>query len=225
MSSSNKYPVITIDGESSTGKTVLSLHLATKLGFSFLNSGALYRALAYLKKQHPNQSLEAQLELLRNKLSIKIEDDRAVIYIGGFDISDALMDSDIAVSASKIATDVNVRSGLIPIQQSFCKAPGLVAEGRDMGAVIFPDADMKIYFTAPLELRVSRRYIQLQELGLKPDIITLTEELQQRDSRDRTRDCSPLQKPDGAIEFDTSGGNLEENKARLTQLVLSKLKI
>ncbi len=223
MSKLRLHPVVTIDGESSTGKTVLSLHLAKELGFNFLNSGALYRTLAYLKKQHPRQSLDMQLELLKKKLHISIEGSKAVIYIGGLNVSDALMDSEIAVLASQVATDVDVRTGLVPIQQSFCKAPGLIAEGRDMGAVIFPDADLKIYFTAPLELRVSRRYMQLKESGHKPDIITLTEQLQQRDARDRTRDCSPLQKPDGAVEFDTSGGDLEVNKARILQLVQTYL--
>ncbi|MDC3180959.1 (d)CMP kinase [Gammaproteobacteria bacterium] len=212
--------VITIDGESSTGKTVLSQYLAKELGYNFLNSGTLYRALAYLKTHHPRQELSMLLEFLEKKLTIRLDDYNATICLGDLDITSALMLPDIAALASEIAADAEVRKGLLPIQQGFLEPPGLVAEGRDMGGVIFPSANLKLYLTAPFEVRLGRRFLQLKEMGQNPDILLLSEQMQQRDQRDRTRKASPLLQHKDAIVFDTTHDKLDENKDKLKALVL-----
>jgi cytidylate kinase len=216
----NKQLIITVDGESSTGKTALSVYLAEALGLGFLNSGALYRSLAYLRIQDC-VDIKTGLQVLRSAVEIKIEKLAPVAYLRGIDISHELMSSEVAAEASKIATDAHIRSALIPIQHSFVTSKGLVAEGRDMGSVIFPSANHKLYFTAPLEMRVERRFLQLKQLGAVVDKNQLLEQMQKRDERDRSREHSPLVVPGGAIMFDTSEGTLEENKKRLINLILS----
>ncbi len=219
MSKDSQIVVITIDGESSTGKSALASGIAAELGYHFLNSGALYRLFAYLHMQDETRQVEEIANEIIAHVEIKVVSDAPVVLFKTQDVTHALMQDSVAMMASKLAKQADVRQVLIPLQQSFAQAPGLVAEGRDMGMAIFPNASVKLYFTAPMEVRVRRRYEQLVALGQSVDRDKLSDQMIQRDENDRQREHSPLRIPNGAIEFDTSKGTLLENKQKLVKLI------
>ena len=149
---------------------------------------------------HGWDSEKIEIWFLRQKVEFKV----GKIFWGNKDISEAIRSQEISDLASRIASNLEIRKSLINIQKSFRRAPGLVAEGRDMGSVVFPDSDVKIFLTASLKVRAERRYKQLISKGFKVKMEGLAEELENRDLRDKSRDHSPLRRANGAVEVDTS---------------------
>ena len=196
-------PVIAIDGPSASGKGTVAALVAARLGFHYLDSGALYRlvALAALRGQVSLDD-EARLADLARHLDVRF--DQGEVWLGGDLVSDALRSEQAGTGASLVARFGAVREALQARLRAFRQAPGLVADGRDMGSVVFPDAALKIFLTAGVEVRADRRYKQLIEKGMSATLDNLLEDLRQRDLRDSTREVAPLVCQPDAVLLDTS---------------------
>jgi cytidylate kinase len=210
-------PVIAIDGPSASGKGTVSRRVAEVLAFHFLDSGALYRlvALAVLQRGVDIQNV-AEAAAVATNLNVRFESD--AIWLDGRDVTDAIRDEQVSSAASAVAALQPVRQALLERQRAFRNPPGLVADGRDMGSVVFPDATLKIYLTAAPEERARRRYKQLMEKGLSANMTALLLEIRQRDARDSERAAAPLQKCPDAIELDTTGTSVDAAVARVVAL-------
>lgn len=202
-----KDPVITIDGASGTGKGTVSQILAKRLGWRFLDSGVLYRVLALAAQKHLVAfDNEKGLQVLAEHLDVQFLTDDAAnsrIILEGEDVTDTIRTESVGNAASMIAVLPAVRSALLSRQRAFREAPGLVADGRDMGTVIFPDADLKIFLVASPEERALRRYNQLKDKGISVTLGDLIEELRERDRRDSERAVAPLKPATDAVTIDT----------------------
>jgi len=217
-------PLITIDGPSGTGKGTIALRLARYLGWHVLDSGALYRALA-LQVQQQAIALENEKAITQvaSQLEVHFEpspdlSDLAV-FSAGCNVTDALRTENCAALASQLATLKNVRDALLKVQRDFLQPPGLVADGRDMGTIVFPHAALKIFLTASPEERALRRYKQLKRKGTDVNIEKLTKEIAERDERDRTRTTAPLVPAPEAHWLDTTGLSIEAVLAQILQLL------
>ena len=203
-----KVPVITIDGPSGSGKGTISQALAQQLGWHHLDSGALYRLLAYAALQASlDLADEAALIALAGQLSASYRlptVDNPAILLGGVDVGDALRTEGCAEAASKAAALPAVRQALLAWQRHYRQSPGLIADGRDMGSTVFPDATLKLFLTARPEVRAERRYNQLKNKGIDVDLATLIEEVEARDRRDMSRKASPLKPAADALIIDNS---------------------
>jgi 3-phosphoshikimate 1-carboxyvinyltransferase len=202
-------PVIAIDGPSGSGKGTVAQRVAARLGFHYLDSGALYRvvALAALRRK---LALDDALALgdLSERLPVEFRGDE--VLLEGERITTAIRTEEISSAASQVASIPAVRQGLMRRQRSFRRAPGLVADGRDMGSVVFPDATLKVYLTASVEARAERRYKQLKQKGLGANLTTLLQDLEGRDARDSGRNVAPLQKSADAQVLDTTELTIDE---------------
>ena len=222
----NKTPtIITIDGPSGAGKGTISRIVAKKLGFHYLDSGALYRLLGLSAvRHHVSADSEKGLMALAEHLDIRFETSNNgafKIYLEGEDVSREVRTEKTGQMASKVAQYPGVRLALLKRQQMFAQAPGLVADGRDMGTEVFPAAELKIYLTASVEERASRRHKELLEKGEDVSLPALVEQVRARDERDMNRDASPLRPADEAIELDTSTMSISE----VTDTVLNILTV
>ena len=221
----NKVPVITIDGLSGAGKGTVSKMLCNELGWNILDSGALYRTLTYLidKKGIPiNEFLQKQEVLIKDfEVSFQIGSlgEPVSIFLKEEDITNLVRTEEIAEKTSAFSTLKEIRDFIRPCQRAFKQPPGLVADGRDMGTVIFPEADLKIYLTASLEERAKRREIQLKRLGTKVNMRTLLDELEARDKKDIERDLSPLKPAEDSFVVDTTGLSPEEVLEKIRDLL------
>lgn len=197
-------PVIAIDGPSASGKGTVAREVARTLGFHFLDSGALYRlvALSAIDKGVDLNSPDAVASLAR---TLDVTFGSEAVTLEGRDVGVAIREERVSAAASRVAAHQAVRSALLERQRGFRKAPGLVADGRDMGSVVFPDATLKIFLTADAEERARRRYKQLIEKGLSATMGALLQEIRDRDRRDSQRAAAPLQKSADAVEIDTTG--------------------
>lgn len=193
-------PVVAIDGPSASGKGAVAQRVAAALGFRCLESGALYRLVALAGPESPEQTAAS--------MSVEFRDGK--IFLSGHDVTDKLRDEAIGVRASDIAQRPALRQALLKRQRAFRKAPGLVAEGRDMGSVVFPDATLKVFLTATPAERVQRRYKQLIDKGMDANLHALSRDLEQRDARDAARAVAPLAPAPDALLLDTSGRPLDE---------------
>ena len=203
-----KINVITIDGPSASGKGALARQIASKFSLNILDSGVLYRLFAYfdnLAIAHSEIAKKIQQEIKFNQ-----KKDRLQILNNEKDITSMLRSEDIAKTASKLSSQKEVRSLLFNIQRSFYTSEGLVADGRDMGTVVFNDAKLKIFLTASPEIRAKRRYIELQNLGQEVNMPALIADIESRDLKDSSRELSPLLPADDAIIIDSSDMSLEE---------------
>jgi len=202
-------PVIAIDGPSASGKGTVAQRVATALGMHYLDSGALYRLLG-LAAQRRGIALEAegQLAVLAGQVDIRFEG--ADIWLDGAKVGDELRTEEAGSAASKIAALPKVRAALLDKQRDFRRAPGLVADGRDMASVVFPDSILKIFLTASAEARAERRYKQLKEKGMGANIAALLQDIKARDERDTQRSVAPLQQAQGASLLDTTPLNIEQ---------------
>lgn len=205
-----RIPVITIDGASGTGKGIVSLLIAKQLGWNLLDSGCLYRVLALAAQTHAiSLENESALAVLANYLDVQFVPKETIappaILLEGQDVSDTIRTEAIGNIASQIAIFPSVRCALLGRQRAFRVNPGLVADGRDMGTVVFPDADVKIFLTASPEERAHRRYIQLKEKGINVNLGHLVDSLYERDQRDQQRAVAPLRPADDAVCIDTDG--------------------
>jgi len=205
----NPISVITIDGPTASGKGTVASRVAQALEFALLDSGALYRltALAAIEKGTALDD-ESALAGVARGLDVRFEGER--ILLAGRDVSDAIRAEAVGVAASRIATLAGVRSALVALQLGFRQAPGLVADGRDMGTVIFPDARLKVFLTASVEARAERRYKQLIGKGFPANMPALLQDLRERDARDTERAVAPLKPAEGAHLLDTSDMAIEQ---------------
>ncbi|MGF1690679.1 (d)CMP kinase [Photobacterium kagoshimensis] len=223
---STHSPVITVDGPSGAGKGTLCMLLADKLGWNLLDSGAIYRVLA-LAALHHGVDLESEeaLVVLAAHLDVQFvaEGDLVKVILEGEDVSPTLRTQDVANAASKIAALPRVREALLRRQRAFSEAPGLVADGRDMGTVVFPQAEVKIFLDASAEERANRRMNQLQNKGIDVNFVTLLSEIQERDYRDRNRAVAPLRPADDALVLDSTELSIEQVTAQALAYIEQKL--
>lgn len=202
-------PIITIDGPVASGKGSVSAGVAKVLGFNVLDSGSLYRLTAYAAlKQQKHLDDEEQIEQTAVNLKAVFNDGK--ILLEGEDVTDAIRQEEVGLAASKVAVHPKVRKALFKLQRDYAQAPGLVADGRDMGSVVFPEATLKIFLTASAEARAKRRYNQLKEKGIHSNIADLVKDLKERDERDLKRSVAPLVPAPGARILDSSDLTLEE---------------
>ena len=202
-------PVIAIDGPSASGKGTVAQRVATALGMHYLDSGALYRLLGLAAQKHGIALTgEARLAALAGQIDIRFEGED--IWLDGVPVGDELRTEEAGAAASKVAALPGVRAALLDKQQAFRRAPGLVADGRDMASVVFPDAELKIFLTASAEVRADRRYKQLKQKGMDANIAALLQDIEARDSRDTQRSVAPLQQATGAVRLDTTAMNIEQ---------------
>jgi len=209
-------PVITIDGPTASGKGTVAQRVAQHLGFHYLDSGALYRltALSVIRHETPLND-EHAIAKLAEKLPCSFSGDE--IWLGNENVTNVIRAEEVGNLASKIAALPTVRRALIFLQLSFRKAPGLVADGRDMGTVIFPHAVLKIFLTASVEARAERRYKQLIGKGFSANMLDLLKDLRERDARDSNRAIAPLKPAEGAHILDTSDMTADEAVAQVLQ--------
>ncbi|CAN5419536.1 cytidylate kinase CmK [soil metagenome] len=208
--SDDRAPVITIDGPTASGKGTVATRVAAELGFHLLDSGALYRlvALDALDKEVPHDAVDSLVELT-GRMDIRFAD--GAIFLDGRVVTDAIRAEAVGNTASRIARHGPLRHALLARQREFCKPPGLVADGRDMGTVVFPDAALKIYLTASVQARAERRYKQLIDKGFSATLSALFDDLEQRDARDMNRSESPLKPAEGARILDSSTKTVDES--------------
>lgn len=202
-------PVITLDGPAASGKGTIAKRLADALGFYYLDSGALYRIATYAAIQR-GVSLDDADALARVSESLNPVFDGGKILLDGQDITTAIRSEQVSAATSRVAVIPRVRRALFALQQKSARMPGLVADGRDMGTVVFPQADLKVFMTASPEVRARRRYEQLLERGESADLKALTEDLILRDKRDSERATAPLRPAEDAKMLDTSELSIEE---------------
>ena len=214
-----KEPVITIDGASGTGKGTVSQIIATRLGWKFLDSGALYRVLALAASKHGVATdNETALEVLAEHLDVQFiakENQFPQIILEGEDVTEIIRSEKIGNAASLIAVLPAVRASLLSRQRAFREPPGLVADGRDMGTVVFPDAELKFFLLASPEERALRRLKQLKERGINVTLGHLIEELRERDRRDSERAVAPLKPAEDAIIIDTNHLTIDQVVERI----------
>ena len=203
-----KINVITIDGPSASGKGALARQIASKFSLNILDSGVLYRLFAYFDNLAIAHSEIAKK--IQKEINFNLKIDRLQILNNEKDITSELRSEDIAKTASKLSSKKEVRSLLFNIQRSFYTSKGLVADGRDMGTVVFKDAKLKIFLTASPEIRAKRRYIELQNLGQEVNMPALIADIESRDLKDSSRELSPLLPADDATIIDSSDMSLEE---------------
>ena len=205
--------IITVDGPSGAGKGTLCYALAEKLGFALLDSGAIYRvtALAALKRNADLTNETALADLARH-LDIQFVPKNGEVYVllGGMDVSHLIRTQEVADAASKVAVFPQVRAALLQLQQDFAKNDGLIADGRDMGTVVFPDAQVKLFLDASAEERAKRRYNQLQNKGISGNFAQILAEIKERDLRDRNRAVAPLKPADDAFLLDSTTLSIDE---------------
>jgi cytidylate kinase len=204
-----KTPVITIDGPTASGKGTVAQRVASALGFHYLDSGALYRLTA-LSALRRDVALNDEHALAKTAEHLHCHFDGAHIFLANEDVTQAIRAEEVGNTASKIAALITVRQALYGLQLSFRKPPGLVADGRDMGTVIFPTARLKVFLTASVEARASRRYKQLIDKGFSANITDLSRDLTERDERDMSRSSAPLKPAEGAHHLDTSDMTVDE---------------
>jgi cytidylate kinase len=219
-------PVITIDGPSGAGKGTVSTLLAKKLGWHFLDSGAIYRVLAVASIHHqiPAED-ETGLLPLASGLDVNFEttENGVRVILEGEDVSDTIRTEDVGATASKIASLPSIREALLRRQRGFKQSPGLVADGRDMGTVVFPEAQVKIFLTASADERADRRFKQLKGMGQDVSMLRLLQDIKARDERDANRTVAPLVPAKDAFVIDSTGLNIEQVLEKIEMFIEEKL--
>jgi cytidylate kinase len=207
-------PVITIDGPTASGKGTIAQRVAAALGFHYLDSGALYRLVA-LRALETGIAADDPPGLARLAGELHPRFDGGRIVLDGRDVTDAIRSEEVSRVASQIAVHPPLRQALLELQRAARRAPGLVADGRDMGTVVFPDARLKVFLTADVEERAARRLKQLSEKGISASIPTLLQDLRARDERDVSRTVAPLRPAEDAMSLDSSRLSIDEVVAKV----------
>jgi len=228
MPTRKNVPVLTIDGPSGSGKGTISRAVAERLRWHFLDSGALYRAAGLAASWADADFSDAEaLARIAKAVKVKIVEapgDDPHVFVNGVEATAEIRTETCGATASAIAAIPAVRDALVEKQRSFRAMPGLVADGRDMGTVIFPDAPYKVFLTASAEERAGRRYKQLKQKGLNVTLAALLREIVARDTRDASRSVAPLKAADDAVVIDTTGTPIEAVVARVLALVPEHLR-
>lgn len=228
MTAKSPAPVLTIDGPSGSGKGTVSRLVAEALGWHYLDSGAIYRAVGLAAAwEGVDLSDGESVAKCAERASIvfeNAEDGELRVIVNGKDATRQLRTETAAAAASAIAAHPPVRAALVALQKSFRASPGLVADGRDMGTVIFPDAGFKVFLTASAEERAKRRYKQLKEKGVSVTLDSLLEEIAARDKRDAERSVAPLKPAADAVVVDSTGMPIKEVIERVLALVPAQLR-
>ncbi len=211
-SRASTIPVIAIDGPSASGKGTVARRVAQALGFHYLESGALYRLLALVSLKDDVRD-EPSLVACARRMAVEFAGDR--ILVDKQDVTEDIRSEACGNRASEVAKMPAVRAALLERQRAFRRPPGLVADGRDMGTVVFPDAGLKIFLTASAGVRAARRYKQLKEKGINANLRALSRDLAERDARDATRAVAPLAPAPGALELDSSDLGIDDVVARI----------
>ncbi|WP_137888138.1 (d)CMP kinase [Pseudomonas sp. 2FE] len=224
---SAQAPVIAIDGPSGSGKGTVAGLLAKKLGWSLLDSGALYRLLAFAARNHGvDLTNEEAMKVLAAHLDVQFiaatNGQPQRIILEGEEVTDAIRNEQVGAGASQVAALPAVRDALLQRQRAFLEAPGLVADGRDMGTVVFPEAPLKIFLTASAEERARRRYLQLKAKGDDVNLTSLLDEIRARDERDTQRAVAPLKPAPDAIQLDSTELSIEQVLERILSEVANR---
>lgn len=222
---SEQTPVLTVDGPGGAGKGTISRLIAARLGWHLLDSGALYRLTALAASRHGVAlNDEAGLARVAAELDVTFQAhaDASQVLLEGEDASAAIRTEQVGDAASRVAALSAVREALLQRQRDFRQAPGLVADGRDMGTVVFQDAPLKIFLTASAEERARRRHLQLREAGVDASLSSLLKDIQARDARDMQRSVAPLVPAADAVELDTTRLTIPEVVDRLTELLANR---
>jgi cytidylate kinase len=204
-----RAPVLSIDGPTASGKGTVAQRTAAALGWHYLDSGALYRLTA-LAARRAGVAFDDEPALATIAATLPVGFDDAVVRLAGDDVTDAIRDEAVGSGASRLAVHPSVRAALLGLQRSFRRPPGLVADGRDMGTVVFPDASLKVFLTASAESRAERRYKQLIEKGISVSLTGLLQDLRVRDERDASRSVAPLAPAQGAFVLDSTGLSVDQ---------------
>lgn len=212
-----QVPVIAIDGPTASGKGTVTARVAAELGWHVLDSGALYRLAAWtvLDKNIDANDIAA-VAMAARRMDIRFEDGQ--IWLAGLDVTKLIRQEHVGNLASRLAPAAPVREALLNRQRAFRQAPGLVADGRDMGTVVFPDAELKIFLVADVHARAQRRCQQLRERGIEPDEQAVLADLKERDARDTERSVAPLKPADDAHQLDSSRLTVDETVAAVLSL-------
>lgn len=223
-------PVTTIDGPSGSGKGTISQILADKLGWHLLDSGALYRLVAFVARQEgiglqDEAALSDQAAKLDVQFVVNATGNWPGILLAGDEVTDVIRTESCGNDASCIATHGSVREALLGRQRAFLKPPGLVADGRDMGTVVFPDAELKIFLTASPKERAKRRYKQLRDKGINVNLPNLFDEITERDHRDSERAVAPLKAAVDAVVVDTSDQDIVDVVEKIEGLCRDRLRL
>lgn len=225
----DEVPIITIDGPSGSGKGTIARLVATHLGWHLLDSGALYRLVAYAGSMvgvgPDDEPTHAQIARDLDASFGMGPDGQERIWLSGQEVSTAIRSEQAGAGASRVAVMPSVRAGLLDRQRAFARPPGLVADGRDMGTVIFPTAGLKIFLTASPEERASRRYKQLKDKGLDANLAALSLEIAERDRRDASRAVAPLKPADDAVIVDSTSMPIDTVVARVLELAAARFPV
>jgi len=208
-----KYFNLAIDGPAGAGKSTIAKEVAKRLGFIYVDTGAMYRAvgLYYINKNIDVENEEEVNKVLDDiNVEFKIMDDGIKLFLNGDDITDKIRTQEVSNAASKVSVHKLVREKMVSMQQEIAKKNNIVMDGRDIGTVVLPDADLKIFLTASVEERANRRYKEYIDKGLEADLEQIKKEIEERDYRDTHRDNSPLREADDAIHLDSTGMEIEE---------------
>jgi len=223
LSKAAKVPVICIDGPTASGKGTLAALVAQRLGYHYLDSGALYRVTAYAALQAGltlDTANEAPIADLARHLPVAFEGEH--VLLSGINVSEAIRTEEAGMNASKVSVLPAVRQALVDLQHGFARLPGLLADGRDMGTVIFPDAPLKVFLTASAEKRAERRHKQLISKGFSTTLASLRADLEARDARDTQRSVAPLKPAQDAMQLDNSSLTIDASVAQVLNWWQSK---
>lgn len=214
--------IVAIDGPSGSGKSTVAAMLSKELGYMHLDTGAMYRAVA-LAAANENIPFDDPVRLdelcERIRIEMKQNEDKVAVYLDGMDVTQAIRSPEMSLGSSAVSSIAQVRSHMVRLQREVGNRGGIVAEGRDMGTVVFPDTPAKFYLDAAPEERARRRWMQLAEMGIDEEPGKVRSEMEERDRKDSSREHSPLKKADDAIPIDTTGMNIEQVVAALARKV------